>query len=725
VSEKTLDSQILPDEAIDPPQATISAAMTAKDKHMLILAPPGSGKSTAAFVCARTTIEKEEPFLYVANNRTDLGESTSKLVAAITNPDILSPPVTLAHARAIEKKIFVLQSGRKKLAEGEQVDGKSTKLGDTTKFIFTHKTYLERKGLAPVFYPLLRWIQREQPAVIADEINDFVTACSRLIPIEIAATIYRPAGATRAKRRWQFRCPGYKTRSYRCLHCDQRKAKSFEVDEYGNARIRFPGGFVGDDADLRTAPDWSVFEIVRKVEVPDCNFDILYIRQNAHNQYTITEEVKSRYEDDEYFQGVDDLRHLIEYSYEPAFLVAYPVLVTSDNGVQQLIPLREETQRKGLLEVTDGIPVSYDGRKLPARSYIKMPSHGCGTYLHLIDTYPLRILKEYASSVRFLTTQRNSETIEILKSVFPELATVEAPSKATRLEGVFIVGFGGKLNQEKMVAGLIEEQTKYKALQFEPCDSDAKRAFLKTPATAKVSMYCSGEQLQRRKYTMCESQALIVNSFGALGKAVDLLEFDICVVNANINKPLIAGARYADKAKIIEMHRRHRLEMIDQNSGRIRRGQGRKVILVHGLTQSEFGELLRMMKLEESFNSITSVYVADSGVIATSETVDEKVLSMTEESVYKSIIGYLADNAIMFAEKEKSKLKKDGMSKRQRIERKEEIKAAKAAKKVARARKILLDGGTVRSVNRALHLTRLPVTVKCEFWAKVYDKKEL
>lgn len=224
---------------------------------------------------------------------------------------------------------------------------------------------------------------------------------------------------------------------------------------------------------------------------------------------------------------------------------------------------------------------------------------------------------------------------------------------------------------------------------------------------------------------MSEMIGLITNSFGALGKALDLIEFSICVVNANINKPLIAGARHADKAKIIEAYRRFKLEMIDQNFGRIRRGHGRKGFFVYGLTQDEFGELLEIIKLDESFDSVTAVYVPEKDVIVTPGNCKHKVLTMTEETAYTSLMGYLTDNVILFTGGEKPKRRQNGMSRRQRAENKAISVAMKAAKKVEKAKAMLLNGETERAVSQKMHISRLSQEDKCVFWDKVYGRGKL
>jgi hypothetical protein len=712
-----------------PPKSTISDAINSSAKAVLILAPPGSGKSTAAFVRAHAATQVNEAFAYVANNKTDLGKATEKLVAAVTDPAIVQHPVTLQAARLAEKKIFIVQSGKTKLGAGESAGKAARKPGKQRKQVFTHKTYLERKGVGSVFYPFLRWVQQHRPFLIIDEINDFIAACSRLIPIEIASTSYRAPGAARAKRRYLRHCPGHKTHSYCCASCDLRKAKIFTVDEYGNAQIRFPGGFVGGEADLELAPDWSQYPVRRKIEVPECNFDVHFIRQPPQAPAALTAVVKCTYEEDEYFAGVADLEHAIAHSYEPAFIQIYPVLVTFQQGEKVFIPLREEFERSGLIEIKDGVPMAYNGDALPARSYIKQPSRGCGLYLHLIDLYPLQIIAKYASGVRFLTTLRNSETIEVLESVFQNLEKIEIVTTAARLEGVLIMGYGKEISQKKAAAGLMTD-TSFKTLQFEPCAGDAKRVFEATPASARASLYCSGEQLQRRKYTMGESNCLIANSFGAFGKAVDLVEFDVCVVNANINKPLIAGARHADRAEIVRRHKQARLELVDQNIGRIRRGDGRKALLVHNIEQDEFEKLLNLLKLGNTFESVTAVYVTSSGSDMGAAGKACKSLALSEDNVYKSLREYILYNAVYCKEEKPKKPAKRKLSRKQRIacraeleKQRKEKREAKLAAKVALARGLWTAGKTPNAIAKKLHLERFGGDEELlKFWAKVMEE---
>jgi hypothetical protein len=320
----------------------------------------------------------------------------------------------------------------------------------------------------------------------------------------------------------------------------------------------------------------------------------------------------------------------------------------------------------------------------------------------LRDQAVLHLLSTYCCGVRFLCTEENPKTVEILKQNFPPVDMVKCARQAEKLEGILVIGYEGT----PKVSEISRHFKKLKVLCFEPNQNKVTRRFFKVPKKFPAAQHKENDVKLHARFFEEGYRHLYTNSFGTLGKAINLGMFEVCIVNGAIYKPFIACTLKKTKETVKEEIARYRLELICQNAARILRGQGKKVIIFYDVTESDLQEIVKRLRLSEMTDNPCHVQAKKEGYI------------------YECAHTFLEIGGILDETEENPT--KERLSKKQRIGKKEELQKTKDAQerakilaKINESQKMLSEGKTERDITRKLHLDRLSTEKQEEFWQEL------
>lgn len=622
--------------------ATLEEAFSGWTGQKLIILEPGGGKTRGALKKELEAIQADIPFVYVANNTDDLDQAGKELEKIISDEHL---PTELT------KTIKILKGGRTKDFDGELLENKQTGKMENPKFINTHKTFIERKGIGECFYALLNTVKKERPFMVIDEINELIESNIKMIPLETIARKLKPKGAKHTKLCAYEECPGFPN-TFRCDKCIPFRNLEFDVNQYSNAELTIKSCKEFEAKDIKL--DFEILEI--PIEVPECNFTIHYLNPNTtFLQEAIKQSVKVDYEEGEIFESQKNLEHAINSSFAAAIIEIYPTIDNVRVDITKLDQLTDSQKAK-----------------------IKMPAHSCGKYLLLADRFGLRYIAEYVRGVILLTCKENPLAIFMLQICFPKLEIIRVTRNVEKLDSVFLIGYS-KQASTCDAAETFTKKVKVHTIQFEPNEKMAKTVFArvwkKYPVGLAVSSRASVDKHQ--KFALEPLNYIIANSFGNLGKAVNLCEFASAIVNAAIYKPFIAYPHEHSREKIIASILRYRLEMVIQNYSRELRGRGRKFILVHNISKKDFEELVTLANLGSITDDLHIRYVEHE-----------------EGLIYETAVEYLNTGKIVTREEKKLELKKEKQSRKQRELNKDAIQEAKEKKQDAKFQALLEEAKT-------------------------------
>ena len=579
-------------------QTEIEAIFSMPGNHWII-AEPGTGKSTCARRLQAELILKDEPTLYIANNKTDLAEYYEGLRELVGK----------------EHQILKLQSGKTLSDEGEIIDENKPAATKAYKHIVTHRTYICRKGHGKTFYALLNWIAKKAPTVFVDEVNEHVSGLEEYIALETVAIPRKIKGDSKQESLYTpyFECPGFgQNDAFRCKKCVRGyKNLTFTINPTGyHARAAIESAY---ESEIKPVDAVSLFDLEETVSVPECNFDISFIRQNPMAKpYFPTE-----YQENEVFT-VQDLLGLKDDSFCPAIIEFYP------------------THKKTKTRIMN--PANLAGGD---EINLKCPSKACGKWLVVCDVSGLKAIARNAKQVFLLSTKESGLPKEVIMNAFDGKLQIHTPKRqAPKQAKLTVFGFGRHINARRFEMEYLEHGQK--CLLFEVNAKETAKFFANLSNTARIMHSCgAGEYTTKRKRTLEAMQGILANSFGSLGKAIRILAPETVFVNARLREQQFKRFRGQTREGILESIEAARWELCMQNAGRILGDTREKTIVFHGLESKEaFERLVSTMNLpgladrvearwiEKDESLLYSILIGKAGIDE-----KEKVKEMSKENL--------------------------------------------------------------------------------------------
>ena len=571
----------------------------------MIVAAPGSGKTHQTLEKLLEAIALGTPFLYVANNTKDLGDFEKEL------------------RKKTKADVLLLQGGRKIIDDDLVTTNSSGKKLSHYKWIITHKTFLQRKGLGSKFYNLINWIITQKPFVVIDESNEFLKSLKKLVALSVMSLGAKRKGKKETYVTVYHENPDYKSQAYKLHLYEPSYNLRFDVDKYGNSNLVIASGDLDQQKQMRLC-----FEMGSKTDLSEVNYSVNLIKQKPGYLEKKLQDahISTHYEDNELFDR-NDLQDIIECSLNPAIVEVYATL--SGQRFKH-----------------------YDGIDEATKAKVKQPSRAFGEYLRLFDLLPLAIIAKYARGVRFLCTTENSELVSILKHVLPKIDVVHTQRQAEKLDGVMVIGF----SKECHIAKITEKIKDIKTLIFAPNDKAVDSKFAKTPNDIAIGKVKESEVEPKRKFTDKELFFMLANPFGTIGKAVNLPEYAASFADGDLHEPFIANTELPTKQAILDHIQRNRIELLWQSNARILRGKGRKVVVFFNVTSEDFQQILGSVSL---------------GEIAKEH--HTKFISHDESLAYELVNAYIKEGKFADREETQPETTQNRLSQKQRIAKKEEF----------------------------------------------------
>jgi len=517
------DVEIKTDIVINEASQTVKDVFDSTNFFNLVIAPTGSGKTTAALNYINQSYLEGFSCIYVANNKEDLANAYNQFV------------ITFG-----EKENVTKMESTRELSQDSLVVQETSKDISAMKVVFTHKTYLKRRGLDNRFYYLFTWILNNKPIVIIDEFNIFIDSLHLTFALSQMSNQYKPKGQKELQYKKLETCPSYSRNKNFCKNCFLSKNLKFRVDQFGNSRLIIENctykNYEEATIDFKTGS--SI--LIDNMEITEVKNDLSYLRKK-------TDFFKHDFNNDEAFENKNDLLDLLNCSFAPKIVRTFP---TEDNI---------EVSPESTTELED-------------KSNLRYPSRSCGEYFNCIDLSPLQFLQNYSSKIFGLCVNDKKQSQEIISTIFPKIEKHIVSRDHDKLDGIQILKV--ETSNTELYDFLFENlhnSEDIKTLWFEANINSAKK--LQSKYGKKYNSILAVENkatFHKNNYKFNEkSKILITNSLGALGASVNFYHHNLVIINCENYKPQFAFPFCENKEEILTRIIEERLETIQQNAGRV------------------------------------------------------------------------------------------------------------------------------------------------------------
>lgn len=623
----------------------------------LIQAPTGTGKTHNSVTYFLDKILNEQAVIYCTTNKTSMAEFVECLEDRTGRElsDIL---------------VQELKSGTR-LDDLEDPEDEEEKviIQKSTVGIITHFTYFSRRGISDLFYSVIRWIEENKAVVIIDEIDSYVQAQSCIIPIECRYRRMKPKGSEFAYYYRRNKCGSFNGR-FSCGNCQQMKLHNYEVNKY-HVPIFYHLPKVKEEF-TDNPLEMPHLRSIKEMFLPEKGLSIQLLEQ--HKDLLRNKIYRFFLKDNENYDFHKSITDMVECAHNPV-IYQYTPMINGEPADPENVPDEE-------------------------RHKIKFPYQLCNvSYLSLKDKAVPAYISKNAKEIILLSATVSQADKEYLKDAFGEIQELSITASTQKIDELLLIGFSKSLKYiRKGVIELDFLQEYGKTLIFEPSKSEAIALYNKLPRTFPGACYKQDDIILNQKYSD-GWKYLITHSRGAMGRAVNLPEFYTCFVNSTIYKPSNCyDLKKFTPEEIRARQQDDRLTTSIQNSGRILRGTGRKVICISYTIPEEIQ------------------YFKDRFQLLVKNEILTKHFEVDQDALMKTINHYHKTGEVLEVEEVKplDKAKEDGLSALSQKQRKviaEEYKDEKQKDQIEQKillAKILKDKGMAwYEIYKSLNLNRL------------------
>ena len=464
---------------------------------------------------------------------------------------------------AKNSKIFVFQIlQRDEKRQSEDDEGNSIQIGKNIKGVITHHSYLLRKGISSLHYSFLKWIKDGQAYVIIDEVDALIDSSTMQLQKGARYKARKSRGEKEATYIKLNQCPKF-ARNGNCRNCFFAEYQRYENNDFSIPII-----------DTRRKLTSEEFENQKNLEWPDFTYSDEVVLQNRivarqienHSGSLHEKNYKYILKDEETLDFGESIRDIADSAMNPTEYVEYPYFRSTGEMI------------------TD--PQNIDPKK---EHDVVYPSTPCGVKtLSFRDMSVFAYLSRYAAKVRMLSARVSQNKKEFIKGVFSDVKMEKLTESRNKIDELLVISCDEKMkvieSKKDCKLWFDEIEDIAKTLIFFPKKKVAKDFFKSIVKHKNIGFYEDGyvgtynERLLEGKW-----RALSTYSRGALGRGINLGEYRVNIVDAEIYKPTICYnlSEYTTE-EIEKLIEDDRIDIVYQNSGRILRGnEGRKLIVLH------------------------------------------------------------------------------------------------------------------------------------------------
>ena len=643
----------------------ISEAFKQPGRVKLIAAPTGSGKTYSSVSYFLQKVAAGEHIIYCTSNKTSMAEFIE----------------TIEERTGQQLKDLRIQQLRSGYAMDENTDDETdmenqeaaADIKDKTLGVITHHTYFSRKGISDLFYSVLTWIDKYKAIVIIDEIDSYIQAQSKLIPVESRYRKLKPKGSEVAYYYRRNKCPSFRGK-HNCSSCHLGSLPKYEVNTYHIPTFyHIPKIEENNFAlNLMELPD---IKCKNKVFIEERG---LYIEQVEQHKDLLKNKVyKFHMKDNELFNFKTAISDMIETAYNPVLYSYHPVIDGQAVSAEYLEGLSDE----------DKVKIRYP--------YMPCMVH----YLSVTDIAVPYYLNRAAKEIILLSATVSQSNKNYLKTCFEDLQEINIIESTQKIDELMIIGYGKEFKYLKQDNVLIENLQEFgKVLIFEPNKSEASSLYKKFPQNFPVAHFKQDDIEVNEKFSECWKY-MISHSRGNIGRAINLPQFYTCFIDSSIYKPSNSyNLQEMTIEEIIRLQQDDRITTTIQNAGRILRGSGRKIIAISHITNEEIDFIADRFKVMVNSEIKTAYYSEDHNVLLKTigdyHRTGELIIYPEEKKIDKALVSDLSK-----------------VSPKQRTEVKEEYDQVKQEKKIAGkiriARALQEEGYSWSRIYREVNLSRM------------------
>ena len=526
-------------------------------KAFAILAPTGGGKTTESANLVVERLRKKQCTVYVANQKNDLYQFRDTLFELLTEAE--------------KKKVQIICREADKEIE------------DSTLIVLTHKTYFKRKGFSNLHYATMLWLGKHEAWVIIDEVQAYVR--DQNITLTRGGRFYNKKFKDHSISRKEIisKCLVSAGRG-NCAYCNLCKENYLASDTNGiiEARIYIQGK-TGSDYPPRELPKTET-----KNKVQHNTLIIEEIAQKPKSQRFY----RCKLEKEEISPGLTEIfEDLLTWSYKPKKYTFTPITQKTKKPVNWE-KIRQEFE---IVENTSENEREFAKGKKEIKKQYHFPQAACDVEIYeLQDTSSLQYVYQHAEKVICLGATIRQDDGEFLHACCPDMEFLQIEKSNHQIDELSVVIFQKKLDVVNNIAG--EQKVKIqpildqlkdgqKALIFTPKKSDAEELYKSFPRNYPVAKLNGEDITIEQKAEDRDYKIGITWELGPLGLSINRPNDYLAITDGESYLPIIA---YGHDSKItpekVEAgYRRKAEDTLIQCGGRILRGKGRKVILLHNM----------------------------------------------------------------------------------------------------------------------------------------------
>lgn len=512
-----------------------SKIFSSPDPGAIVTAPTGAGKSTAMANWAIELMRSGEFVVIIANIKSDMAQF-QEIIEKKINPDEM-------------EKIQVISRD----------DDGDLKKG--TRLVITHKTYFTRKGVSLLHYAIFIRALKQKPIIFIDECQAYIQAQRFTIPLggRYFEKHFRDHGIVR--KEVLSGCPVFEGRG-NCSLCRYSEKVFLRANSDGVLEVRpLVEGHTGTDFQgEKIVLDGKITE---KFSAKTMNLALLDSPTTSSRTYraVVTEEsIEIILED------------LLRTGFEPKLFWSQPCKNTGE-------PVR----------ATDLATAFEGGGGQETKKNTFFPKLPCEVkFFDTLDTSSLALIAMRAKkTILFSATLTAAEEIFISHCFQKTITKYISVNNYKPIDELLILLTPEEL---KFTAGKtmplepISNNLKSgeKCLIFEPTKKGAVSVFESLPRSIKAFMYGDSLMCYESRINEDEPPKICTTwANGPLARGVNRPNDQVCIVNCDINFPFYYYN--SSKLQLEELSEAAKIDVIVQQGGRILRGSGRKIMILHHL----------------------------------------------------------------------------------------------------------------------------------------------
>ncbi len=532
-------------------------------KALALLAPPGGGKTTETSNLIAKRLRNKQYSVYLANQKSDLYQFAETLFKLLTKTEIKKVQII---CREADSEIY-----------------------DSTLVVLTHKTYYKRKGFSNLHYAIMLWLEKSSPKgqnkkvwVIIDEVQAYVRDQSITLPRGGRYFVRRFKDHIIPRKEIISHCLVTAGRG-NCAFCKLCKENYLASDSNGIVEVRtYLAG--------KTGLDYPPLELPPTETLTKVQYNTLIIEELAQKPTTIRR-YTAQLRDEQEPPGLEEIfEDLLTWAHRPRKYSFTPVTKETKEPIDWERIKQEFDLAENISESEKELAIAK--RDIKAKYHFPQAVCNIETY-EFQDKSSLSYIYQHAEKVIFLGATIRQDEQEFLQACCPDVEFMQITESNHKIDELAVVIFRKKLSLVNQTGGQhkveIQEvldslQNNQKALVFTPKKKDAEELYREFPRGYPVAKL-NGEDITIDQKTEALYKIGITWELGPLGIGINRPQDYLAIIDGESYLPIIAyGHDSKITPEIVEAGYRQRAEdTLIQCGGRILRGTGRKVVILHNV----------------------------------------------------------------------------------------------------------------------------------------------